>query len=323
MFLVVACHCFGNTSTASSATISLLTYLEMPCIGLFIALSGALLLPVRLPSRQFIKRRLNKILFPTIIWSLIYLFIRDGVDANSVRQVVGGIFCPVGSGILWFMYTILGLYIISPVISPWLENASKRNIQFYLLIWGVTLVYPIIGNWIEINETPSGWTYYFAGYIGYFILGYYLRKYGLSLKISAVLWIVLFLFMIVSRRRFPQLALYTEGCWYLTIFSAVSVVFYWLLIKYVVTNYIKDRLHVSIVLISNLMFGVYFVHIGLVSYITPEINFNEFSFLPNYLIRVAVTFIIAIFISWLISILPFAEYFIGYRQNRNQSRYDS
>ena len=54
MLLVVACHCFGDTSTASPAVISLLSYLEMPCNGLFFAISGALLLPVHTPPMRVV-----------------------------------------------------------------------------------------------------------------------------------------------------------------------------------------------------------------------------------------------------------------------------
>lgn len=313
MLLVVACHCFGDVSQTSPKVISLLTYIEMPCIGLFMAISGALLLPVKNSTGAFIKKRLNKILIPTLIWSVVYMILRNDL---TLRNLAEGIFHPVGSGILWFIYTIAGLYLISPVISPWLEKASQKVVGFYLLLWALTLCFPIISNWLNPNQTYSGWGYYLSGYMGYFILGFYLRKYGISIKVAALLYAALLCLMIFCKTQFPQFILY-DGSWYLSIFGAVSVIFYWVLLKFIATKcLLKSNEYKYITLISNLIFGIYFIHIGLVNYVTPVINISGLSYLPNYIIKVLATFLIALFISRLISFLPFSDWLIGYKQKR-------
>lgn len=314
ILLVVACHCFGDVSNVSPVLISLLTYIEMPCIGLFIALSGALLLPVKSSTICFLKKRLNRIIIPTFIWSVVYMSLKKDL---TIQNLVEMFFHPVGSGILWFIYVIAGLYVISPVISPWLENTSQKTIRLYLLIWALTLCFPIIGNWIDVDKSYSGGGYYLSGYIGYFILGFYLKKYGISLKVSVLLYFISLCLMAFVKVVFPQLELY-NGSWYLSIFGAISVVFYWTLLK-LITERVHNIFNKFIVLISNLVFGVYFIHIGLITYITPEIHIGELSYLPNYIIKVCVTFSCALFISWLISFLPFADFIIGYKQKRNES----
>ena len=41
---------------------------------------------------------------------------------------------------LWYLYMLIGLYIIMPIISSWLTQASRKEIKTVLYIWGVTLV---------------------------------------------------------------------------------------------------------------------------------------------------------------------------------------
>ena len=313
MLLVVACHCFGDTEATSPAVISLLSYIEMPCIGLFLAVSGALLLPVTLPTEKFLGKRLNKVVFPTLFWSMVYMLLGDTL---TIGNLIGMAFRPVGSGILWFMYTIIGLYFISPVISPWLAASSKRTIGIYLLLWAASLCFPIVGNWVEIREGPTGMFYYLSGYAGFFVLGYYLKRFGISFKISAVLYVVALIAMIVVKLFAPHLEL-CDGLWYLSIFCAVSVVFYWNSLKFLAgkTN-ASGSWAKKVGLISNLVFGVYFVHIGIVKYIINESFMNSGGYLIGYFARIAAVFLIALFISYIISLLPFGDYLIGFRQKR-------
>lgn len=309
ILLVVACHCFGNVLDVSPKLISLLTYIEMPCIGLFLAISGALVLPVKQSTGSFLKKRLKKIVIPTFFWSLTYLILSNNL---TIGNLVLGIFHPVGSGILWFVYTIIGLYLVSPIISPWLEKVSQKVLLVYLFIWAITLCFPIIDNWINTDKSYAGWAYYLSGYIGYYILGFYLRKYDIKLKLAALLYFALLCIMIVFKIKFTQIELYSES-WYLSIFGASGVLFYWAFLKYITDKYIPCRLNAYLVVISNLVFGIYFIHIGLVKYITSEIYIGGFSYLSIYLVRVVITFFGALLVSWLISLLPISNYLIGFR----------
>ena len=70
-----------------------------------------------------------------------------------------------------------------PVISPWLSACPKKEIQGFLALWGLTtllpyihLIYPEVLGECYWNPTPA--FYYFNGFIGYLLLGYYIKKYG-------------------------------------------------------------------------------------------------------------------------------------------------
>lgn len=323
MLLVVSCHCFGDVSNVSPALISMLTYIEMPCIGLFIAISGALLLPIKEPGNIFIKRRLSKIVVPTIVWSSVYMIIGGSF---TVKNVMGMLFHPVGSGILWFMYTIIGLYLLSPIISPWLKSTSRKSVRNLLLIWSFSLCYPIFGNLIETNQTESSYIYYFSGYAGFFVLGYYLRQWGISLKNSSVMFVAALACMIGFKLLLPEFALY-NGNWYLSIFCPISVIFYWNIIKRLTAKLLPpivnsasqcNKLGSMIGLISNLCFGVYFIHIGLVKCSVFDFSLGG-GYLIAYILRVALVFSLALFLSYIICRLPLSSYIIGYHKIRKKA----
>lgn len=113
-----------------------ITYLTMPCIGLFFALSGALLLPVKkspLDSVNFVKKRGGRFILPVLLWSLIYLFVNGTFTAGDINMLIKSILSlPFyrQEGVLWFMYVLIGLYIITPVISPWLSCVMFSNLSF-------------------------------------------------------------------------------------------------------------------------------------------------------------------------------------------------
>lgn len=87
---------------------------------------------------------------------------------------------------LWYLYMLIGLYLIMPLISPWLERASRRELQSVLAIWGVTLLLPYVkmlapalgytGNYgntglygvCDWNE--FGTFHYVSGFAGYLVL---------------------------------------------------------------------------------------------------------------------------------------------------------
>jgi len=99
----------------SSYLLGALSYLTFPCIGLFLMVSGALILPVKIPLRDFLKKRFSRILFPTVFWSVFYIAVKyfynesDLMDAGKLI-----LYIPFGAveGVLWYMYTLIGLIIL-------------------------------------------------------------------------------------------------------------------------------------------------------------------------------------------------------------------
>lgn len=297
--------------SAPGFVLSGISYLTAPGIGLFFMISGALLLDNNLSTKDFLNKRFTKILFPTLFWSVFYLIIKccGGQMTNiSVFKSVFSIpFSAQGHGIIWFMYTLAGLYLLAPILSQWLKQASKREVEFYLLLWAMTLLYPYLSKFLIVNENETGVLYYFSGYLGYFLLGYYLTRHYRFRIIHPLLAIGVVIIV--------PMTLYCSGIevdfytmlWYLSMPVALMA-FCW----FVLINRCPNRKIVVINEISKLSFGIYFIHIFIMRNILWKINM--ITALPGIL-QIFVVMILTIFFSfiavWLISRFPHSKYIIG------------
>lgn len=298
--------------SAPGVVLAGISYLTEPGVGLFFMISGALLLQNRLPVKAFLKRRLSKVLFPTLFWSVFYLLIKyvetPSTLADSTKMVLSIPFSAQGHGILWFMYTLVGLYLLTPILSRWLDSASKREVEFYLLLWGVTLLYPYLNQVLFINETTTGILYNFAGYSGYFLFGYYLKRYysyrQVHVFVAAIIVILVPAILHFALREFDYYTMLD----YLTL-PAVSMTFCWFAL---INNKLQNKSNAIINEISKVSFGIYLIHIFIMRSIIWKLSIIEG--LPGLLqipIVAISTFFISFGICWLISRLPFSKYIIG------------
>lgn len=178
-----------------------------PCIPLFVMLTGALLLPVRTGAGVFYRKRIPRVLFPFLIWSALYYFMPwltglAGMDKSVVYrlfawaetddQTLGRalsliVRIPYHFSFLachvWYIYVLIGLYLYLPVFSAWVEKATRRQKEWFLGIWGVSLLLPYVTEFVEryafgtCEWNSFGLFYYFAGFNGYLLLGHYLHTY--------------------------------------------------------------------------------------------------------------------------------------------------
>lgn len=169
------------------------------CVPLFIVASSFLQFPLHYSTGEFFRRRSIRILIPFILWSLFYAFYWGEPIENLKNLALNFNY---SSGHLWFVYMLIGFYLLMPILSPWAEKVSKKELQIYLGIWLVSSIIPILRDWVSSEPLsviygPSGvprqalfplwgecaWNnygifYYFSGFIGYLLLGLYFRKFG-------------------------------------------------------------------------------------------------------------------------------------------------
>ncbi len=179
---------FSPVRSDSTYTIGFLTSLCRASVPLFVIVSGYFLLPMRGTTREFFHRRFSRIVWPFVFWCAVYAVYYVVSRGDSWTQCLTNILhIPVNFGTevghLWYVYMLMGLYLLVPVISPWLRTASKRTLQAYLGIWAVTTLLPYIHMIFpellgECFWNPTPMLYYFTGFGGYFLLGFYLRRFG-------------------------------------------------------------------------------------------------------------------------------------------------
>jgi len=192
----------GNGTGGFSIIWSKYITFTRPCVPLFILLSGTLLLPLKRETGAFLKHRFFRVVIPFLVWSVLYVFLplpgkivfggpanaftgNMNIDAYNLMMIPYNF---TASNVhFWFIYTIIGLYLFMPVISPWIKGASKKDLIFFLCIWVITLFFPYIRLWFpqiqgECDWNSFGMLFYFSGYLGYLIMGIFLHHYN---KLSA------------------------------------------------------------------------------------------------------------------------------------------
>ena len=169
------------------------------CVPLFIVASSYLLFPLQQQSaNDFFKRRAVRVLVPFLVWTLVYALVW-GEPVQNFRDLIFN-FC-YACGHLWFVYMLVGVYMLMPLLSPWAEKVSKRELQMYLGICLFTTLFPALRDWLaggevsviygtsglprqaffplwgECSWNSYGTFYYFSGFLGYLLLGLYLRRF--------------------------------------------------------------------------------------------------------------------------------------------------
>ena len=315
--MVIAMHAPipGFSAEVHSAFLVVNSYLMAPCVPLFFMVSGALLLPCKdgILATSYLKKRVGKIIGPTFFFSLFYMTLNSNTR-NWVVSILSIPFCTQGHGVLWFMYTLTGLYLLVPIISPWLRRVSKREIEFYLMLWFVTLMYPYIALFLGVNRTNIGILYYFTGYAGYFLLGYYMNRYQLPLKWLIPITVLILPLPIIDKILGWDLDFYSVF-WYLSASVAIMSATWFAVIKSLIEHItIKAFFSKVLMVVSDLSFGIYLIHI----FVMRQLLWNCWIIqeVDNYylqtLIIVLLVFMISFIVCLLISKLPLSQYFIGY-----------
>lgn len=324
--MVVIMHSPLPTDKSNTIFLNILNYSTAPCIGLFFMVSGALLLPIKEGTASFLKRRLSKILAPTLFWSLIYIGYNHYQGTNHAwwKDILSLPFSAQGHGVMWFMYTLTGLYLIAPILSKWLDACSKRELEFYLVLWAITLCYPLLRLFLFIQIGETGILYYCTGYVGYFLWGYYLIKYPESISWRVLIPAVLIALFVPVFCKWKQYKVdFYSLFWYLSIFVAICcTVWFKGLIQFGKPIIGEEKIKVVITQISNLSFGIYLMHIFVMRYIVWKWTWiqNISNYIGQTILIVILTLSLSILGCYLLSKLPGAAYMIGYKQKNNKCK---
>ncbi|SFD16179.1 acyltransferase [Algibacter pectinivorans] len=268
------------------------------CVPLFFMLSGALLLSKDYNLNSFLKKRFWRIIPPFIFWSLVYIIydhVLNGKKSYTLIDFTKLVIRKIFNGSqhhLWFVYTLLGLYLFIPILRKWVKNSSNNEILYFLIIWLVTIIYSLQNYKLYLPKIPLT---NFAGYIGYIVLGYYLSNFKIKNKyipismflIGLIITIVGTYGITVSKNEFSE---------YFYKYLAPNVILssagMFLMLK---NTSIKNKKTKQIIcFFSDQSFGIYLLHL-LILTILNFIGIN-WSFI-NPIIAIPITTIICFLLS--------------------------
>ena len=140
-------------------------------VNLFIMISGYLLLDRTETVKEFFRKRFFSILPLFIIFNIIYIYFYNH-SFITIKKISAPHF--------WYIYMILGLYLLTPWLRKILQYAEKET--FYVVVlWFLCNVFNPYMQFFRLPKIPFS-HFPITGFIGYYMLGYYLKKYRYKLE---------------------------------------------------------------------------------------------------------------------------------------------
>ena len=168
---------YYNTPSLAGA---LYTVLVAVNCNLFFMITGALLLPVKMTGRRFVKRRLTVVLPPLVVWTVVYLLEHALLLHNFTPRLLTSILFHPVEGLLWYVYVLAVIYVTLPLVSRCIDAIGKRGVEVILVLWVLSSFIPYQhGVFMEASQWSHNMFGAFANYYGYVLLGYYMHRYGL------------------------------------------------------------------------------------------------------------------------------------------------
>ena len=241
---------------------SLIKLMCSNCVLLFVMISGAIHL-----NEDYVfdyskmVRKILRITISFVICSILYALLFD--DTSSIRTILRNIF--TGHYHLWFLYMIVGLYLVTPIIKYIIKD--KRIYCYFFVLSFLTAV---VGTTISDFSCLEAISYVIGllnihiglGYVFVYILGRELASMDFCIKERILVYIAgLISLLFVSKFSFNDTNLFR-------VIYAVAAFVFLLEVGSKVTN---ERMIAFIEKLSDKCFVAYLVHVAVI-YIVSNLS---------------------------------------------------
>jgi surface polysaccharide O-acyltransferase-like enzyme len=328
LFAVIMLHAsavllsqYGKVPFGDWLTADIYNALTRFAVPVFVMITGALLLNRDYELTGFLKKRLGRIILPFIFWSLVYIaysfyneeFVVSADNWVNVKLILHQL--KYGSSYhLWYVYMLIGLYLLIPVISKFVRHATRQEIHYFLLVWLVVMLFS--QSYLSRYKPPIELRY-FEGFVGYLVLGHYLAYRSFYQKYK-LLWLYIIFLL--------ALAVIVTGTWLLTSEQkAISTVFYEPVSPFVILLSASAFLilrftHIALPAVMKQIinftgkyaYGIYLSH-ALVLYVLENfgLSYNAFTPAISILATAFSCLVLSTILVWLLNKLPFIGKYIS------------
>ncbi len=285
-------------------------------VPVFFMITGSLMLnPAKeITAEKCIKKYAARIFTALLLFgipfaALILIFEGGSFSAETALNSVTAVFTGGSFSHLWYLYVLIGIYLILPVLRAFVKNASQKDLLLVTAVLFVfDFVFPTISSYAGIQiEFSVPFTYP----LFYLLMGYYISAYKpaalcnklLNGAVTAVfcLCVLIFVYNDISLACFYYDGVLT-GIAAAAVFSSFTIC----------GNYDKCRKPELLWKIDRLCFGVYLIHPVFIQFsyrflkLTPA-SFDAYyiAFIPFFIVFTLCSF----FASWVMSLIkPLKKY---------------
>lgn len=315
-FLVVLLHQAAQAES-SSDVLYIYRILAEAAVPLFVMKSGALLLS---KSKQmdyvYVRSRIARIALIIAFWGLFYNLLCNAlIDGISVSIIWKSLMAVVTADVtynyqFWYLYMLLGLYIISPVIKRFTDNASKRDFLYVITLFSlVGFIIPFLCGIFAIDLQSVWlvrWLSPFSAYLLlYYILGTYLDRYPLNKRQRKVLCLLTILLGVLTLFKCSGESSQEHiGVW-LSYSSPFTLVYAVALFSLICGK--RDlRAEKGLSGLAKYTLGVYILHPAMIVAMRKLLDIDVTCFAPVISVPVltCVVYVGCVFATWLIKKIP-------------------
>lgn len=319
MFFVIVLHCITpiitNPGFYSSTTwylCLLINPLSRTGVPLFFMLSGYLLLSRSSTEHlsKFYRHNLPKLLLPLAAWNLVYygLELRRTQASFDVQDFLSRIFKQGVRYHMWFIYVLLGIYLLCPFLKRIVDHCTPRQLLVLLgIILFPTTIRPLL------NQVLSVHLYLFdpllEGYLGYVLLGYLLgtrspaKQARRFLYLGGILGYAACLLGNLACSSAQGISLPMNGGYMLNHYLLAAALFVLLRTLFETHAAQLAKLSRPLAKASDLTFGMYWVHVAILDFLT--VAFPQNISLSVWLtVQTCLTLLLSFLFSAVLSAIP-------------------
>lgn len=281
IMLHVAASCMGAVpvDSAQFAVFNFYDSIVRFCVPVFVMISGVLFMNPdwKISVRDLYRVNIRRIAISFIFWSLVYVaytivtdVVLDGQPPDGDKAEQLGKDFVYGHYHMWFLYMIIGLYIMTPILR---KIAEDRKIEKYFILMSVIFCFganllkflPRFGTGVEevmSDLNPA----LVLGFSGYYLAGDYIHRYGIPAPLRCLVYLLGIagaVFTCVATARMSCAAGAVDSHMYgflmLNNFLPGVAVFTWVRERFRNREF-RPNLTARLVKLSNLTFGIYLVH---------------------------------------------------------------
>lgn len=314
----------GNNSQELSVGIGIFLAVLNWCVPVFCMITGALQLEHKKAeftyrnAAKYLLRILSIIVFWGLLYNLISLIVMNGFSSigRSLSQAALMVITADTTFVyqFWYLYMLIGVYLILPIVSRFLLHSSKAEHEILLLILiGFSIVYNTLSKGFSLAVPKDIWFSafaYFTGYLVYFLIGFWLCHYGISKHCTGfILLTTVFQLINVVILLLNGSEHYSDfSGYYLSILTCELSVLVFMFGKFIAPK-LEKRAALSRIIktISNYSLGIYILHVMVLQMLRKLCGIDS-SFAPLP-ISLPVLTLLAIVLSmigvWIIKKVPF------------------
>ena len=325
MLAVIVVHLagsrLGNVAVGSAEFHILNAYdgLTHWCVPVFIMLSGMFLLDPNhsLPPSKLVFGHILRILIALAVWGTAYALVTQALAAGlswaAVKTALYQVLLGKTHFHLWFLYMIVGLYLVTPILRAFVRGAGRAEFHWFLLL--AFLFASLLPTLLRLrpSQTMSLWVdnldlHLVLGYVGYYVLGYYLKTFPLNRAAELLIYLLGVLgaaatvggtaWLSQQRGQLIQ-TLYNYDSANVVLMSVAVFVFFRRILG------AREKEHQWVSGVAKVSFGVYLVHVFCLMAL-DQLNISVLSITPLLAVPLltAAVFACSFVVAWLISKLP-------------------